>query len=425
MSLPSDFIPVLPFSDFKWKWACLQPTEGLNDPVVLLGVLECLHKCQGQLFRSSEFSESLAALQAAIQNSNCDVNLEGRGGERNLMRNSGQYWKALGLIPPHGHTGTISLTEFGNAVAERRISQTDFAAATILSLTLPNPNIQKEEECRKWQTAGIRLHPLALLLRCLLVLLDCEGKEHAYLSVAELCRIIVPLSATPQAEVEDYVHFIRLSRRGVIDVEHTWPNILTRSNDERIMREYLLFLKHYGYVDLREDAISRTQERYFLNLTIADEIRGLVSDASLLSASMLSIVESLKSSSITYDLERKRIKSYHNVRPNQAAFRKALMQVHPKCIISGVSMPEVLEAAHIKPFAYNGADTASNGFMMRSDIHVLFDSGELRISPTGNVVLSERARLSYGESTIRDYVRIPDYVDLDNLEWRWNYYHAY
>lgn len=34
-----DFVPAKPFPDFKWKWACLQCTEGINDPVVLLGVL--------------------------------------------------------------------------------------------------------------------------------------------------------------------------------------------------------------------------------------------------------------------------------------------------------------------------------------------------------------------------------------------------
>ena len=34
-------------------------------------------------------------------------------------------------------------------------------------------------------------------------------------------------------------------------------------------------------------------------------------------------------------------------------------------------MPEVLEAAHIKPFKYNGEDTIANGFPMRMDIHFI------------------------------------------------------
>ena len=37
--LDKNFIPKKPFDDFKWKWATLAPTESINDPVVLLGVL--------------------------------------------------------------------------------------------------------------------------------------------------------------------------------------------------------------------------------------------------------------------------------------------------------------------------------------------------------------------------------------------------
>ena len=40
------FTPSLPFPDFKWKWATLQCTEGLNDPVVLLGVLSRMRKLE-------------------------------------------------------------------------------------------------------------------------------------------------------------------------------------------------------------------------------------------------------------------------------------------------------------------------------------------------------------------------------------------
>ena len=44
--LPKDIIPKKPFKDFKWKWACLQCTEGINDPVVLLGVLSRMRKLE-------------------------------------------------------------------------------------------------------------------------------------------------------------------------------------------------------------------------------------------------------------------------------------------------------------------------------------------------------------------------------------------
>ena len=29
-----NFTPVLPFPDYKWRWASVAPTEGLNDPIV-------------------------------------------------------------------------------------------------------------------------------------------------------------------------------------------------------------------------------------------------------------------------------------------------------------------------------------------------------------------------------------------------------
>jgi predicted restriction endonuclease len=60
-------------------------------------------------------------------------------------------------------------------------------------------------------------------------------------------------------------------------------------------------------------------------------------------------------------------------RPNQARFRKDVLGAYGRCVITNVTMPEVLEAAHIKPFRYNGGDTVANGFPMRMDIHLLFD----------------------------------------------------
>ena len=47
-------IPKLPFDGFKWKWASLQCTEGINDPVVLLGVLFRMAKLEGQYKYSSD-----------------------------------------------------------------------------------------------------------------------------------------------------------------------------------------------------------------------------------------------------------------------------------------------------------------------------------------------------------------------------------
>ena len=86
-------------------------------------------------------------------------------------------------------------------------------------------------------------------------------------------------------------------------------------------------------------------------------------------------------------------------------------------------MYEVLEAAHIKPFKYNGEDTISNGFAMRLDIHMLFDTGHLRIDEKGVVELSGRARLDYG-SSIPPKIVIPDFINKEFIKWRWENYNG-
>ena len=55
------YIPEKPFPEFKWKWACLQCTESLNDPVILLGVLFRMRKLEGQglKYSSPEFANEL------------------------------------------------------------------------------------------------------------------------------------------------------------------------------------------------------------------------------------------------------------------------------------------------------------------------------------------------------------------------------
>jgi len=144
--LDKTFIPQKPFPDFKWQWATFAPTESINDPVVLLGVLFRMEKLEGRYsFSSEEFNHELVSLSEDIKDS-IGVNLASRGGERNLMRNSGQYWKSLNLIPRDSH-GLIKLTDYGRKVARREISQTEFSAITVMTLRLPNPSIQTTNIC--------------------------------------------------------------------------------------------------------------------------------------------------------------------------------------------------------------------------------------------------------------------------------------
>ncbi len=417
MLLPQNFIPTKPFPNFKWKWACLQCTEGINDPVVLLGVLFRMRKLEslGLRYSSPEFANELVELSKDVEDS-IGVDLARRTGERNLIRNSGQYWRAVGLIAAGDHSGRITLTDFGRKVADHEISQTEFAAITIQTFKLPNPQIQNEQECKLWLRNGLVIYPLRLLLR---ICCSLHELNQGFITPEELVRIIIPLSGC-KAQLQDYVQFILRYRAGEISLIG-WPDCCTGANDFRIAREYLLFLSNYGYLQITNQE-TRLKEKYQINEIILDEIKAIVATDNR-DESLLAALNQIRNTEITAEFERKRVQSSRVARPNQASFRRAVLKACERCIITNVTMPEVLEAAHIKPFKYKGEDTIANGFAMRTDIHTLFDTGHLRIAVDGTIELSPRARMDYG-ATIPPRIIIPDFTNIEFLRWRWENYNG-
>ena len=403
-------VPNKPFADFKWKWASVQCTEGINDPVVLLGVLFRMAKLEGKCKYSSEqFGNELIQLSHDLQGTGVNVDLERRVGSRNIIRNSGQYWKALNLIPAKSTGGMIALTDFGRRVARHEISQTEFSALSVVNFKLPNQSIQSKDECEEWKRAGIELHPLKLILSIVRSLSDGNHlSADAYITVEELVKIVIPLSGTSGRKVESYVEYISAYRNGDIDLKD-WVDCAPSANDERFAREYLLFLSYYGYLIKCDCESTRLHEQYRYNFDIDAEIQEILSAKSIVSSETVS------------DTERKLVKCQY--RPNQARFRKEVLAAYGRCVITNVEMPEVLEAAHIVPFKYHGEDTIANGFPMRMDIHYLFDAGHLRISADGDVFLSDKARWSYGAS-IPPKIFIPEQINRDFLKWRWDNYNG-
>lgn len=367
-------------------------------------------------YSSPEFAQEMLELHRDTSDSIKNINLSRRVGDRNLIRNSGQYWRAVGLIPSDSR-GKIELTDFGRKVADREISQTEFAAITIQTLKLPNPNIQSEEECQRWINAGLILHPLKLILEILIELSKIDSQQR-YITPDELVRVIIPLSGC-RAELNDYVNFLIWYRTKEITLIG-WPNCIEGANDFRIAREFLLFLLNYGYL-VKSEGSKRAEEEYFVNPNILSEIIEIVSEQPK-DESLIKALEQIRASEVTSEVERKRIHT-RVARPNQANFRREVLKACERCVITNVMMPEILEAAHIKPFKYNGEDTIANGFAMRVDIHTLFDAGHLRISPDGEIVLSNRARLDYGAS-IPPRIVIPSFINKEFLRWRWDNYNG-
>jgi len=83
-------------------------------------------------------------------------------------------------------------------------------------------------------------------------------------------------------------------------------------------------------------------------------------------------------------------------RLGQSAFRVVVTDAYRrKCALTGESTLPVLEAAHILPFAEQGPNDVSNGMLLRSDFHKLFDLGMITVTPDYKIEISTRIREEY------------------------------
>lgn len=82
-----------------------------------------------------------------------------------------------------------------------------------------------------------------------------------------------------------------------------------------------------------------------------------------------------------------------STRRGQPEFRKQLLAAFQgKCCVTGSELSSVLEAAHIVPYSERPDYSVTNGLLLRSDIHTLFDLDILRIMPSGQVEISQQLK---------------------------------
>ena len=114
-------------------------------------------------------------------------------------------------------------------------------------------------------------------------------------------------------------------------------------------------------------------------------------------------------------------------RLGQGAFRMLVTDIYARrCAITRERTLSALEAAHIRPYAEGGEHAASNGILMRRDVHSLFDAGYVTVTTDHRFEVSRRIREEFENG--RDYyalhgaaVEVPDRVALrpgaDSLRW--------
>jgi len=89
-------------------------------------------------------------------------------------------------------------------------------------------------------------------------------------------------------------------------------------------------------------------------------------------------------------------------RLGQGGFRVAVMESYGRrCAITGERTLPVLEAAHIRPYSEDGPHLVSNGLLLRSDLHTLFDQHYLTVTKDMRVEVSRRIREEFSNG--RDY----------------------
>lgn len=85
----------------------------------------------------------------------------------------------------------------------------------------------------------------------------------------------------------------------------------------------------------------------------------------------------------------------HLVAPRlgQGAFRVLVTDSYRRrCAVTGEKTLPALEAAHIRPYSEGGSHEASNGLLLRRDLHSLFDAGYVTVTPEHRFLVSHRIK---------------------------------
>jgi putative restriction endonuclease len=80
-------------------------------------------------------------------------------------------------------------------------------------------------------------------------------------------------------------------------------------------------------------------------------------------------------------------------RLGQGSFRILVTDAYQRrCAVTGEKTLPVLEAAHIKPYSAEGPHRVTNGLLLRSDLHRLFDRGYVTVTPELRLEVSSKLK---------------------------------
>ena len=111
------------------------------------------------------------------------------------------------------------------------------------------------------------------------------------------------------------------------------------------------------------------------------------------------------------------------VEREQTLFKSEMLPFDRECVVTGTVLSCLLQAAHVIPVKDNGTDSIENGFLLRADLHILFDNGHFKIHPkTGRIIVCTNSGRKYLDG-LKINTRIHE-ATRSRIEaalvWKWN-----
>lgn len=182
---------------------------------------------------------------------NIRVNKEG-----SVFRNKARLFSSFYIcVPPNllkseGIPKEVMLTDFGRALGSGKINKEKFYTYIVKKFEYPHLSFSDYQD---WVDLGVRIRPLILIIKTLVMLFEKHGLAHSYLTSTEIYKHLQPLMDEDSTEaVKDIIDY----RKKVLD------NLPT--DTVRKINEMLSFLSIAGYLVV--DSTDRNNIKYWLNL---------------------------------------------------------------------------------------------------------------------------------------------------------------
>ncbi|WNT37857.1 MULTISPECIES: HNH endonuclease signature motif containing protein [Enterobacter] len=121
------------------------------------------------------------------------------------------------------------------------------------------------------------------------------------------------------------------------------------------------------------------------------------------------------------DDQRKIVDRQIKQRRGQKTFRDKLLKFNPVCAVTGCELVDILEAAHIDAYRNDSHNDISNGLLLRTDIHTLFDLELFAINPMTHQLHFSDVALNNGYKELENKkISVKHPLSKQALNKRWN-----